>query len=77
MINAKYFKENFCRTIADTLDKYGRGWQDITTVRGDIIDSLDFFELDNGIISSEQYDRILLAFTSFVQTLDNIYNEIK
>lgn len=77
MIDANYFKEIFTRNIANSIDKYGRGWQDVTVVQGDIIDSLDFFELDNDVISPEQYNRILLAFTSFIQTLDNVYNEIK
>lgn len=77
MIDANYFKENFTRTVADSIDKYGRGWQDVTVVQGDIIDSLEFFELDNDMITPEQSNRILQAFTHFIQVLDNVYNEIK
>jgi len=77
MINADYFKENFTRTVADSLDKYGRGWQDATVVRGDIIDSLELFEVDADMITPEQSDRILETFANFIRTLDNVYNEIK
>ena len=77
MIDANYFIENFCRDLCDTIDKYGRGWIQAIDSRGDIIDSLQFWELDNDIISEDQSNEILDAYSNFIKTLDKVYNEIK
>lgn len=76
MLTKEYIKENICRDICDTLDKYGRDWQDAVVCNGDIIDICDFFEEDGGL-TDVQANAIRVAFKGFMLTLDKVFNEIK
>lgn len=76
MLTPEYIKENICRDLCDTIDKYGRGWQKAIDCIGDIIDTTDFFE-DDGGIDKDQRDQITKAFRDFILTIDKVFDEIK
>lgn len=76
MLTPEYIKENICRDLCDTIDKYGREWQKAIDCIGDIIDTTDFFE-DDGGIDKDQRDQITKAFRDFILTIDKVFDEIK
>lgn len=61
MLTKEYLKENICREICDTIDKYGRGWQN----------------KHNACIDIDQENTLLTSFINFITTIDNVFNEIK
>ena len=70
------FKELICRDIADSIDRYGRGWNEATNIWRDFKDSLDDFS-DIDIITLEQEKSLLDAFYKFIHAIDKVFDEVE
>ena len=76
MLTKEYLKENICREICDTIDKYGRGWQNKHNACIDMEQALGYLS-DADMIDIDQENTLLTSFINFITIIDNVFNEIK
>lgn len=69
-------KEELCYSIAEVIDRYGRGWNTKHGAMFILEDELYYF-LGNEFLSEEQIKMLTEKFQDFLNSLDSICHEIK